>query len=115
MDLIPFKRKPYTVTYKDFHTGELKHVRRRPPQKQHEMLPTDVVELSTKRGDDWEAGDEFAIKHVSYRAPNIIQLKNDEGATTFVPYFELSLEEGVAYRDKPGIDNVQSNRYLRWP
>jgi len=115
LEVIPFKRKPYTVTYKDFHTGELQHVKRRPPLKQHDMLPTDIVELSTKKGDDWESGEEYSIKHISYRAPNIVQLKNDEGLTTFVPYFDLELEEEVAYRGRRGPDNENTNAYLRWP
>ncbi|MCB9228439.1 MAG: hypothetical protein H6618_02415 [Deltaproteobacteria bacterium] len=110
-----FRRKPYTVVYKDFHSGELRQIRRRPPEKQHDILPTDIVELKTQRGDDWQEGDSVSVKHVSYRAPNLLQLKNSEGDTTFTPYFDVELEEEVAYRPGKEKDVERSNRYLRWP
>lgn len=113
--MIKFNQKPYQVVYKDFHTNELKTVNRRPAEKQHLILPTDKVELTQKKNDDFEEGEEFTVKHISYRAPNVLQLKNDDNQTTFVNYFDTNLVEEVAYRNKPRIDDEDSNRYLIWP
>ena len=115
MDEINFSRKPYTVAYTDFHTGELVKIVRRPPPLLHEMLPTDIVELTTKKGDDFQAGDDFTVKHISYRQPNTIQIQDDDGNTTFVPSFDLELKGKVAYRGVARIDDERANRYLLWP
>ena len=113
--MISFARKPYNVVYTDFHTGELVTVKRRPPAKDHEMLPTDIVELKTKKNDDWEEGGEYTVKHISHRQPNTIQLRNDAGDTTFVESFDLELVEEVAYREGKVTDEERRNRYLTWP
>lgn len=112
---IHFKRKPYFVVYKDLHTGELKRIKRRPPPKNHAALPTDMVELTTKRGTNWEKGEEFEVKHIGYRTPNTLQLKDDEGNTTFVSSFEVKLTKEVAYRGPKTAKQKRMGAYLTWP
>lgn len=115
LDPVYFRRKPYNVVYKDFHTGELVKIKRRPPQKLHTMLPTDMVELKYKKNLSWDTDSEYQIKHISYRAPNTLQLINDENMTTFVSNSEVDLVEEVAYRRGGKQDQENDNRYLRWP
>ena len=114
--VIHFSRKPYQVIYKDFHTGELKTIRRRPAPKTHEVLPTDIVSLKNQKNDDWLEDEEVTVRHISHRSPNVLQIQDEDGQTTFVPSFDVELEEKVAYRfgeiDK---DGAEYNRYLRWP
>ncbi|MFK7873288.1 MAG: hypothetical protein AB8C84_08985 [Oligoflexales bacterium] len=113
---IHFSRKPYQVIYKDFHTGELKTIRRRPPAKNHEMLPTDVVSLKNTRNEKWQESDEVTVRHISHRAPNVLQVENADGQTTFVPSHDLNLEEKVAWRfGQSSPESSDFNRYLRWP
>lgn len=115
MSEIRFSRKPYTITYKD-QQGEIQKIKRRPPPKLHEALPTDVVELTTRKNSDWQEGGEFQIKHISRLQPNTIQLVNEEGQTTFVPYYDVRLEKKVAPRGGVPIqDQPIQNRYLLWP
>lgn len=112
---IKFDRKPYTVTYMDLK-GEKQTIRRRPPAKAHSMLPKDIVTLNSKRNDDFDVGDEFAIKNIAPRQVNTLQLEGDDGKTTFVNYFDVQLEEKVALRD--GVDPkdaIENNEYLMWP
>lgn len=115
MDEVRFSVKPYQVIYKDHHTGELKKIVRRPPEKLHEILPTDVVKLTQRKNEDFDEGKEYKVKHISPRAPNILQLKDDEGQTTFVEHFQAELEEKVAYRSVPTVDDVVRSKYLLWP
>ena len=113
---IHFSRKPYTVVYKDFHSGELIHRKRRPPEKDHLMLPTDIVELKATKNNHWAQGDEVEIKHISYREPNVLQLKNEYDETTFLSSSEVDLVEEVAYREgSTHKSSPQDNRYLVWP
>lgn len=114
MDAITFNRTPYNVTY--FQDGKKVTIRRVPPEKLHETLPTDRVELTTRHSDDFPEGEKYTVKHISTRQPNVLQLENDNGQTTFVPYFETELKDRVAARN--GIDprdEPVNNRYLRWP
>jgi len=111
---IKFSQEPYTVRYN--RNGEQKTYRRRPPPKLHEMLPSDLVVLTQSKNDDFKAGQGFTVKHINQRQPNVIQVTNNKGISTFVDYFDLRLEEMVAKRD--GMDPVdfpQNNRYLLWP
>ncbi|MFW7379778.1 MAG: hypothetical protein ACOH5I_13275 [Oligoflexus sp.] len=111
---IKFNREPYTVRYTQ--NGEQKTYRRRPPPKLHEMLPSDIVVLTQSKNDDFQAGQEFTVKHINQRQPNILQVTNDQGISTFVDYFDLRMEEMVAKRN--GVDPrefPQNNRYLLWP
>lgn len=114
-DEVRFSRKPYLVTYNDLN-GEKHTIRRVPPPKLHPMLPTDVVELTRKKNDDFQAGDEFEVIHINQRHPNVLQLQDDDGKTTFVDFYDATLKEEVALRD--GVDprdRPVNNRYLLWP
>ncbi len=118
MSEIRFDRKPYNVTYVDLK-GDQKTIRRVPPPKLHEMLPTDVVELTTKKNDDFQAGDQFTVKHINARHPNIIQIDDGDGNATFVPYFDLKLEPSGEMAPRDGQTAPHEvparNRYLLWP
>ena len=67
-----FSRRPYTVTY--MKNGERHTIRRRPPEKLHNIWPEDEVSLLRGKNADFQAGDEFEVKHINPRHPNIIQL-----------------------------------------
>ena len=114
MSDIKFSREPYTVTY--YKDGERKVIRRRPPPKLHPMLPKDVVELSRSKNADFQAGDEFQVKHINQRHPNVLQLVNDDGVSTFVDYYDLELTERRAMRNGLRPEELpENNRYLLWP
>ncbi|SMF38037.1 hypothetical protein [Pseudobacteriovorax antillogorgiicola] len=111
---IQFNRKPYKVTY--YKDGERKTIRRVPPPKLHDMLPKDKVSLTRGKNDDFETGDEFTVKHINQRHPNVLQVTNDDGRSTFIDYYDLKLEQKIAKRN--GVDPLdfpENNRYLRWP
>lgn len=113
---IRFSRKPYTVTYMDLK-GEKQTIRRYPPAKLHKALPTDVVSLTRKKNDDFQEGDQLKVKHINPKHPNVLQLENEDGLTTFVDHFDVKLEQRIANRgdDTPtDIENFK-NRYLLWP
>lgn len=112
---IRFSRTPYQVTYRDLR-GELKTIRRVPPPKLHDMLPTDVVSLSRQTSEAFQEGDEVRIKHINPRQANTLQLINAEGATTFVNYTDVVLQRAEAPRpDADPRDMPVNNRYLTWP
>jgi hypothetical protein len=114
-DPIKFDRTPYTITYKDSE-GKMQKIRRVPPPKLHDALPTDVVELKRRRNEDFREGDILSVKHINPRHPNVLQVSNNEGLTTFVDAHDMELKEKNALR--PGedlLDRPQNNRYLRWP
>ena len=114
--IISASRKPYVSFYKDSVTGEVKNIKRQPPKPQHDMLPTDIVELTNKKSADWPAYETYTIKHINFRQPNVIQLEDDSGKTTFVQSSDLkliqknSLEQGVKQ-----IDSEIQSEYLAWP
>jgi hypothetical protein len=114
-DPIRFSRVPYTVTYQDL-AGKIQTIRRVPPPKLHDALPTDIVELTQKHSDDFEAGDEAEVQYINPKHPNVLQIRNGKGDTAFIDYFDMNLIDevapraGVDPRDKP-----QNNRYLLWP
>ena len=113
-DPIVFDRKPYTVQYME--NGEVKTIKRRPPPKIHDMLPTDIVELTKKRNDDWDLGDVREVKNINPKHPNTLQLVNDDGVTTFISCYDLKMNKMIAPRD--GVDIVEMperNQYLLWP
>ena len=114
MSAIRFSRRPYTVTY--MKDGERQTIRRRPPPKLHDVWPKDLVSLKETKNIDWEADDEFTVKHINPRHPNVLQLINDEGETTFVDHYQVELEEMIGERDgvKPQEMEV-NNKYLLWP
>ncbi len=118
MDEVRFSRRPYNVTY--YKDGEQHTIRRVPPRKLHDIMPKDEVMLTTKKNVDFEEGDEFTVKNISPRQPNTIQVEDDEGRTTFVPYYDLEVTESFDFLDddgKPVAANEApvNNRYLLWP
>ncbi len=114
MSEVKFNRTPYTVTY--MKDGEKKTIRRVPPPKLHEMLPDDLVSLTRGKNADFKAGDEFTVKGINPRHPNVLQLTNEDGIDTFIDHYDLRLEEIRSTRDgvEP-IDMPINNRYLLWP
>ena len=77
-DETKFDRTPYKVTYLDLH-GEKHTIKRTPPPKLHDALPTDIVRLDRKRSDDFVAGTEYEVQSISPRQPNVLQLKRSDG------------------------------------
>lgn len=89
---------------------------RRTAVKDNDMLPIDIVELKSRKNDDWNSGERFEVKHVSYKAPNVIQIRNEESdEATFVESHQLDLVEKRAFRGRPSINSAAANAYLRWP
>ncbi len=80
----------------------------------HPVLPEDIVELTTSKNQDWQAGDEFAVKNITARQPNVLQLANKDGDTTFVDYYDVKLKEEVAVRNEHQA-RLKNNKYLIWP
>ena len=112
---VRFSRAPYTVMYQDLK-GEMRSIRRVPPAKLHDALQTDVVTLTTRHNDAFDAGEDFVVKHINPRHPNTLQLVDGDGATAFVESFDIVMKDQVA--DRPGLeprDQVHNNRYLTWP
>ena len=114
MSEVRFNRTPYTVTY--MKDGQKQTIRRVPPPKLHEAMPEDLVTLTRGKNADFKAGDEMTVKSINPRHPNILQLTNDEGLSTFVDYYDVQLEEVRSMRDgvEP-LDMPINNRYLLWP
>lgn len=111
---VRFTRRPYTVTY--MKDGERHTLRRRPPEKLHDIWPEDIVSLKEGKNEQWEGGEEYEVRHINPRHPNVIQLDDGDGNTTFVEYMDLELEEAIGPRDgKRPTDMAANNRYLLWP
>jgi hypothetical protein len=113
---------PYTIRYKDDKTGEMKTIRRQPPVKLHQTLPKDKVELLSKRSDSFDEGGTYTVKGISPRSPNILQLENGDGETTFIEYHDTKLVSENAEPETSG-DNVSpaqasriiKSKYMIWP
>lgn len=111
---IKFDRKPYIVTY--YKDGKKHTIRRVPPPVLHNMLPKDMVRLNRTKNADWKEGQVFSVKYINPKHPNVIQIEDKKGNSTFVPYFDLCLEDKVAMRNgKLPIEEPINNRYLLWP
>jgi hypothetical protein len=111
---IKFDRTPYTVRY--VSEGKQKTYRRRPPPKLHDMLPKDEVKLLKSKNSDFQNSDDYTVKSINPRQPNVLQIENDKGQATFVDYYDLQLQEMTAPRD--GVDPrdmPQNVEYLLWP
>ena len=116
MDEIRFTQKPYKVTYYDMN-GDKKVIRRVPPKKMHDILPTDIVEIKVKHSDDFDIGDNFEVKGINPRHPNVVHIHDDDEHSTFVSYLDLDLKEKRAPRegDESGFSSPTRDRYLLWP
>lgn len=111
---VRFSRVPYTVTY--FKDGEKHTIRRQPPPKLHDILPQDEVRLTRSKNNDFQEGDEMTVKGINPRQPNVLQLVNEDGLSTFVDYYDAHLENMVAPRNGVEvIDLPVNNKYLLWP
>ena len=111
---VRFSRVPYTVTY--YKDGEKHSIRRQPPPKLHEMLPEGEVRLTRSKNADFQAGDEMTIKGINPRQPNVLQLVNEDGLSTFVDSFDAQLE--VMHAPRNGVEVIDlpvNNKYLLWP
>lgn len=107
-------RRPYEVTYYDLN-GVKQTLRRRPPPKQHDILPQDEVELIRGKNADWQA-DSYSVKHINPRHPNVLQITDGDGNHTFVDAHDVELDEMIAPR--PGADPRDTERnasYLVFP
>lgn len=120
---IRFDRKPYFISYVDSQ-GQQQKIRRVPPQKLHNALPTDRVELRTRRSDHFNAGDEVTVKRINPRHPNVLQVENDEGQTTFITHYDMVFEQknGETPSIQSSSSHMQSDEeptisssYLDWP
>lgn len=111
---VKFDRKPYTVRYtKD---GEQQTYRRRPAKKLHDMLPKDQVRLTRAKNADFAVDDTYSVKHISPRQPNVIQIADEEGNSTFVDYYDLELNQRLSPRDGKEFFELEENqKYLLWP
>ena len=105
-------RKPYTVTYRDFHTNEIKKIKRRPPVKNHNLDPTDKVKLLTTRNADWQNGDVYEVKRLVHKNANVVQIKNEDNESTFVNAEKLELISKGAKDPRYGL---YWSEYLTWP
>lgn len=114
-DPIQFDRKPYFISWKG-DDGEMHKIRRVPPPKLHDALPTDIVKITNAKSADFKEGDTVEVKHINTRHPNVLQLVNDDGQTTFVNYSDVEIKERRAPRDGVPLEEMpERNRYLRWP
>ena len=114
-DPIQFDRKPYIVTYVDTE-GVQQKIRRVPPPKLHDAMPTDRVELTRIRSDDFKDGDMLTVVGVSPRQPNTLKVENAAGQTTFISHYDMLLKEKKAMRDGVSPERLpERNQYLLWP
>jgi hypothetical protein len=120
MTAVRFSSKPMTRVIID-NNGDERVVRRRPAEKKHLHMPEDKVELGVKHGDSFEEGASYTVKHISRQDPNILQLENSKGETTFVPYFEVDMTDapesvrGKLKQSRQDIEHPLNTKYLRWP
>jgi len=114
-DPIQFDRKPYFISYVDAE-GVQQKIRRVPPPKLHDALPTDRVELTRKHSDDFKDGDVMTVVGVSPRQPNTLKVQNADGQTTFISHYDMLLKEKRSMRDGIPPERLpERNQYLLWP
>lgn len=107
-------REPYKVTY--YKDGVKHTIRRIPPPKLHDIEVQDEVSLLRSKNEDYQAGDSFRVMGITKRQPNVLQLVNEDGLSTFVDYYDAKLEEMRGPREGVEvIDLPVNNRYLLWP
>ncbi len=114
---IKFNRDPYKVVY--YKDGEKHTIRRVPPPKLHPMLPEDKVELTRSKNADFKAGDRFEVKDINPRQPNVLQIRNEEGLSTFIDHYDAKLMESGSdmILNEAGelVEKPIDNDYLLWP
>lgn len=113
-------RVPYTVSYRT-SDGELKSIRRVPPPKLHEFQTEDMVTITRKRGDDWDADQEVKVVGISNRQPNTLMVERKDGRHTFLTYTDVrgrpknaadeTLKEDFQERQRDPL----GSDYLLWP
>ncbi len=114
-DPVQFDRKPYIVSYVDAD-GVQQKIRRVPPPKLHDAMPTDQVELTCKHSDDFKDGDVLTVVGVSPRQPNTLKVENAAGQVTFISQYDMLLKEKKAMRDGLTPERLpERNQYLLWP
>jgi hypothetical protein len=114
-DPVQFERKPYIVSYID-NEGKLQKIRRVPPPKLHDAMPTDQVELTRKHSDDFNKGDVLTVKSISPRQPNTLKVENSNGQTTFIGYNEMLVKDKLFSKDGTPPERMpERSKYLLWP
>lgn len=114
-DPIQFDRKPYIVRYLD-QDGNQQQIRRVPPPKLHDALPTDKVELKKRLSDDFQEGDVLTVKSINPRSPNTLKVENEDGKVTFISSYDMFLKDKMAARDGLQPEQLpERNKYLLWP
>ena len=81
-------------------------------------MPQDVVELSHKHNDNFQAHETYNVKHIGPKQPNTLQLVDDDGNTTFVSHRDIKVIEEVGQREdgrEPSGGEPIDSRYLNWP
>ena len=109
-------RKPYLAFYHDFKTHELKSTRRRPPLKEHDLEPSDQVELLSTKNADWQKGDLYEVKRLAHKNSNLVQITNEDKETTFINADQLKIEaKGARSAPKDPRYGLYWSEYLTWP
>lgn len=113
-------RVPYVVSYRS-SDGELKSIRRVPPQKLHDFETDDVVTISHKRSDNWNSDDEVRVVGINQRQPNTLMVEGPDGRHTFLSYTDVrgknknlgdeAMREELKERQRDPI----GSDYLLWP
>lgn len=128
MDGVNNQRKAYYVQWRDAE-GQMQRIRRFPPPTLHDFQPGDEATIERRFSDDFPVGTEITVEPSSPRNPNVLKLKNEDGQTKFVPYFDLvgkvrqfrqidgervQINDGKAPADS-GEDAYIDSSYLEWP
>jgi hypothetical protein len=109
-------RRPYTVEYYD-DKGERHVIRRTPPPRLHRLLPKDEVQITRKRSDHWDEGDEVTVTGTTARQPNTLRVEDESGRHTFLSHRDVKFIS----RDGQGPELFEQeadpigSRYLLWP
>ena len=111
-------RKPYVVHYNDLD-GNPQTIRRVPPKQLHEMIVNDKVTITKQKSEVWDEGGDVKIIRITNRQPNTLQVENEEGKRTFLPYFDVNFKEregeAVIFKDGKITKLALASKYLLWP
>lgn len=113
-------RAPYNVRYRT-PDGEVKAIRRVPPPRLHDLVPDDVVTISQKRSDNWEAGEDVTVVGVNERHPNTLWVEDSDGKRTFLSYSDVK-GQPKSRGDQEYVEEIRERKrdpigsdYLLWP